>query len=269
MKLGVSTWSLLNIDLNSAVRAIGDAGFEYIELWGEVPHAYHDWADKKRLKDTLSTYDMILTLHAPFTGLNLASPFEPVKGAVAKTLTDFVRFAVQLDASIVTFHPGGVYNQALVAESSQNASRMLRGLVKECGGRLAIAIENQGTSKSKYEFPLASTLDALGLLLEEVEGVRFTLDTGHAHVSGLDPMALAERFGPRLAEIHLHDNAGGSDDHLIPGEGTASLQKLLDKVSGSDLLVCLELNPHRYSQDQVMSASSRISKDLVKRASRS
>ena len=40
MKLGVSTWSLLKKDVYSAVKTIGDAGFEYIELWGEVPHAY-------------------------------------------------------------------------------------------------------------------------------------------------------------------------------------------------------------------------------------
>jgi hypothetical protein len=30
------------MDVESAVRAIGDAGFEYVELWGEVPHAYPD-----------------------------------------------------------------------------------------------------------------------------------------------------------------------------------------------------------------------------------
>ncbi|MGD0145881.1 MAG: sugar phosphate isomerase/epimerase [Nitrososphaerales archaeon] len=265
MKLGVSTWSLLNTDLNSAVRAIGDAGFEYIELWGEVPHAYHDWTDRSSLKETLSNYDMTLTLHAPFTDLNLATPFQPMKDAVAKTLADFVKFSEYLGASMITFHPGSVYNEALVPESTENSVAILRGLVERCSGRLTICIENQARSKSKYHFPLASTMESLELLLAQVEGSRFTLDTGHANVSGLDPLILAERVGSRLAEIHLSDNAGATDDHLIPDEGTASLQELLDKLSQSDVLLCLELDPHKYNQDQVISAASELKTKLAKK----
>ncbi|MGD0477120.1 MAG: sugar phosphate isomerase/epimerase [Nitrososphaerales archaeon] len=264
MKLGVSTWSLLNTDLNSAVRAIGDAGFEYIEIWGEVPHAYHEWTDRKRLKETLSNYEMTLTLHAPFTDLNLATPFQPVRSAVARTLTDFVKFGEHLGASVITFHPGSVYNEALVPESTENSVAILRGLVKESGGRLTISIENQAKSRSKYHFPLASTIESLEMILAQVEGSRFTLDTGHAHVSGLDPLILVERVGSKLAEIHLSDNAGATDDHLIPGDGTASPHRLLEKVSQSNVLLCLELNPHTYTQDQVISAASELKTKLVK-----
>jgi sugar phosphate isomerase/epimerase len=264
MKLGISTWSLLNADLNSAIRAIGDANFEFIELWGEVPHAYHEWTDKKRLRETLSTYDMTLTLHAPFTDLNLATPFQPMKGAVARTLADFVKFGEHLGASMITFHPGSVYNEALIPESTQNSVAILRGLVKESVGRLTICIENQARSTSKYHFPLASTIESLELMLAQVEGSRFTLDTGHAYVSGLDPLILAERVGSKLAEIHLSENTGVTDDHLIPREGTASLQGLFDKVSQSDVLLCLELDPHTYTQDQVISAASELKTKLTK-----
>jgi len=264
VKVGVSTWSLLNVELNSAVRAIGDAGFEYIELWGEVPHAYHDRTDRKRLKDTLSTYNLTTTLHAPFTDLNLATPFQHVKGAVAKTLGEFVRFGVDLGVSMITAHPGSVHNEGLVPESTENAVRILREMVKESGGRLTICIENQAHSTSKYHFPLASTIESLELMLAEVEGSRFTLDTGHAHVNGLDPLSLVERVGPKLAEIHLSDNAGTADDHLVPSEGTAPLSRFLDKVSGADVLLCLELNPHRYSQDLVISAASEVKKTISK-----
>lgn len=264
MEFGVSTWSLLNADLNSAVRAIGDAGFELIELWGEVPHAYHDWTDRKRLKETLSTYDMTLTLHAPFTDLNLATPFQPVKGAVARTLADFVKFGEQLGASMITFHPGSVQNKALVPQSMENSVAILRGLVKESSGRLTICIENQARSKSRYQFPLTSTIESLELMLAQVEGSRFTLDTSHAQINGHDPLALAERVGSKLAEIHLSDTAGATDDHLIPGEGTASLQGLLDKVSRSDVLLCLELDPDKYTQNQVISAASELKAKLAK-----
>ena len=268
MKFGISTWSLLNTELNSAVRTIGDAGFEFVELWGEVPHAYPDWTDRERLKDTLSTYDMTVTLHAPFTDLNLATPFQPIRGAVAKTLEEFVRFGANLGASLVTAHPGSVHNRALIPESASNSVEILRGMVKEAGGRLSVCIENQASSKSKYHFPLASTVESLELMLAEVEGTRFTLDTGHAHISGLDPLTLAVRAGSKLAEIHLHDNAGVKDDHLIPGEGTANFTGLFDKISQSDVLLCLELNPHRYSPERIMSAALEI-KETIAKGSRS
>ena len=256
MKLGLSTWSLLHLDIDSAVRAIGDAGFEYIELWGEAPHAYPDWTDKKRLKDTLSTYDMVVTMHAPFTDLNPASPFQPVKGAVERTLEEFVRFGASLGATMVTVHPGSVHNEALVPQSTQSSIATLRGMVKASDGRLTVNVENQTRSRSKYHFPLASTLESLELILADVEGARCTLDTGHANVNGQSPLAMAERMGTRLGEVHLNDNSGASDDHLVPGAGTADLAGLLEMFKQTDGLLCLELDPHRYTGDQVLAAAS-------------
>jgi sugar phosphate isomerase/epimerase len=109
MKIGISTWSLLGLDVFAAVRAVGDAGFDYIELWGEVPHAHPDWVDRGKLRDVLSAYSMDLTMHAPFTDLNPATPFQPVRAAVEKTLEDFVKFSEHLGARMVTVHPGSVH----------------------------------------------------------------------------------------------------------------------------------------------------------------
>lgn len=265
MKFGVSTWSMLSSEVNAVVRAIGEARFDFIELWGEVPHAYPDWTDRRTLRETLSSYDMTVTLHAPFTDLNPATPFQPVKGAVAKTLVEFVKFGEYLGASMITVHPGSVHNEGLVPQSTENSISILRGLVKEAGDRLTINLENQTRSRSKYHFPLASTLESLEVLLAEVEGTRFTLDTGHAHVNGHTPLALAERLWSKLAEVHLSDNNGLTDDHLVPGEGNANLEPLLGKVLHSDVLVCLELDPHRYSLEQVLLAASQTKSRLDKK----
>jgi sugar phosphate isomerase/epimerase len=254
LKLGLSTWSLLQLDVGSAVRAIGDAGYDYIELWGEVPHAYPDWADPKLLRDTLSSYDMTVTAHAPFTDLNPANPFEPVRSAVARTLTGFVKFADFLGAKMVTVHPGSVHNEALVPQALEGSVSIIDALVKEADGKLTINVENQSKSRSKYHYPIASTADSLDAVLSKVQGARLTLDTGHAHVSGLSPLTLSEHAGTRLAEIHLSDNSGASDDHLIPGHGTADLRGLMERVAGTDLLVCLELDPYKYSEQQVLDA---------------
>ncbi|MDG6988220.1 MAG: sugar phosphate isomerase/epimerase [Nitrososphaerota archaeon] len=258
LKIGLSTWSLLRLDVCSAVKAIGDAGFEFVELWGEVPHAFPGWADKRRLKDALSTYDMMVTAHAPFTDLNLASPFQPVKGAVERALENYVEFSAYLGASVVTVHPGSVHNEKLVPDSAASSASALRKMVRAARGRLTVSIENQARGSPPYEFPLASTRESLELLLAETPGTRCTLDVGHAYVSGLSPLKMAERVGRKLSEVHLSDNDGRADDHLIPGEGTAPLTPLLEMLSDKDVLVCLELNPHRYSDAKVLAAAGSL-----------
>jgi sugar phosphate isomerase/epimerase len=258
MKIGLSTWCLLGLDVVSAVRAVGDAGFEYVELWGEVPHAYPDWVDRGRIKDALSSYDMVLTMHAPFTDLNPSNPFQPMKGAVEHTLENFVKFSEHLGARIVTVHPGSVHNEGLVPMSAQNSVDILRKMTRTADGRLKINAENMTKSRSKYHFPLASTVESLDLILSEVEGLQLTLDTGHAHANGQNLASLTDRFGSKLTEIHLNDNMGASDDHLIPGQGTADTKGVIEKVASRDVLICLELDPHRYSPDDIMRASAVI-----------
>lgn len=254
MKLGLSTWSLLNTDVCSAVKAIGDLGLGYIELWGELPHAYPGWVDKGDLRDALSTYDMTVTVHAPFTDLNPASHFQPVRGAIEKALGEFVEFSASLGAVKATVHPGSVHNERLVPRSAQDSLDMLEKMTKAADGRLSINVENQTRSTSRYYYPLGSTLESLESLLDDLAGSECTFDTGHAFASGQDILGMAERLGDRVTEVHLSDNAGSVDDHLIPGSGTAPLHKFMERISGRDVLVCLELNPHRYAQGELLSA---------------
>ncbi len=262
MKLGLSTWCLLHKDVYSAVKTIGDAGFEYIEFWGEAPHAYPGWVDKKRLKDALSSYKMTITTHAPFTDLNPGWPFQPVKGAIEETLEQFVDLSDFLGASIVTFHPGNTYTKVLADQSFTASVSTFRRMVKAAAGRLAVNLENQTKGMSIYDYPVASSLESVQNILKEVEGTQFTLDTGHAHVSGIDPERFARLSGSKLTEIHLSDNSGAADEHLIPGKGTANLSSLLKRLPGTDVLVCLELNPFKNTEAEIIGAAQEMKKTL-------
>ena len=262
MKLGLSTWSLLNLDVYSAVRVIGDADIEYVELWGELPHAYPQSVDERKLRDALSPYGMALTVHAPFTDLNPASPDQWVRGAVQKVLTDFVDFSASIGASMVTVHPGSVHNERLVGGSVRSSLETISKMVKAAEGRLTINMENQAKSNSLYHYPLGSNTESMLELLAGAEGARCTMDTGHAYASGVDPAEMQRKLGDRVAEIHLSDNGGASDDHLTPGEGSAPLRKVLERASTSETLVCLELNPHLYSSDQVLEGFRRTTRML-------
>jgi sugar phosphate isomerase/epimerase len=209
---------------------------------------------------------MVVTLHAPFTDMNPASPFEPMRGAVLRKLLEVVEFGEYIGARVLTVHPGSVHSPALVAQSSGVAVSAMKEMVKAAEGRISISVENQTGSRSKYHYPLASTEESLREILGQVDGLRFTLDTGHAHANGQDPLSLAKLERQKLVEVHLSDNSGKSDDHLVPGKGTASLQPLLDFLSGTDVLLCLELDPHRYRTDEVMNAVASLRERLRKGA---
>jgi sugar phosphate isomerase/epimerase len=63
--------------------------------------------------------------------------------------------------------------------------------------------------------------------------VGICLDTGHAHMSGLDVAAAVRRLAPHLRATHIADNHGNADEHFAPFNGTvdwAATMKALGEV---------------------------------------
>jgi sugar phosphate isomerase/epimerase len=52
------------------------------------------------------------------------------------------------------------------------------------------------------------------------------LDTGHAYLAG-DIHNLVHKLAGHLRMIHAHDNRGGDDNHLAPGDGKIDWSKFL------------------------------------------
>src|SRR6185295_18533178 len=75
------------------------------------------------------------------------------------------------------------------------------------------------------------------------EGAGICLDFGHAHIDG-DVVDAVETVSEHLIATHVHDNAGRSDDHLLPFDGTIDWPSALTAVQkiGYDGPLMLELN---------------------------
>jgi sugar phosphate isomerase/epimerase len=66
-----------------------------------------------------------------------------------------------------------------------------------------------------------STPDALVRVIEDdldLPGLGICLDFGHANLGG-DVLDAIETVSGHVITTHVHDNAGKSDDHLLPFEG--------------------------------------------------
>jgi sugar phosphate isomerase/epimerase len=60
------------------------------------------------------------------------------------------------------------------------------------------------------------------------EEVGILVDTGHCHCHlGQDPADVIRDAGDRLYSLHIHDNHGKGDDHLIPGEGSIQWERIV------------------------------------------
>jgi sugar phosphate isomerase/epimerase len=81
--------------------------------------------------------------------------------------------------------------------------------------RIRICIENTG--RQEYDRYMFDTL------FKRYDGAYMGLcfDTGHGNfLCKNNCLEFAERYNDRLFMIHIHDNQGGKDEHLIPFEGT-------------------------------------------------
>ncbi|MBI2648050.1 MAG: TIM barrel protein [Thaumarchaeota archaeon] len=170
MKVGLSTWSLLKLELIRSIGLACESGLQCIELWGEPPHAYPGRTNVAAVRDALSQYDVEVSVHGPFHDLNPGSVYRPLSESVSRTLKEFVRFAEKIDATTITFHSGHAFTEELVDESIRGAVHVLRGLVKEAGGSVRINVENEILNDSGFAFYLGSKSRWLDLILSRVPG---------------------------------------------------------------------------------------------------
>ena len=69
--------------------------------------------------------------------------------------------------------------------------------------------------------PPFGTAAEMARVLNEVEGLGFHLDVGHAYLTGRmeEVKRFFEGFRGHIAHMHFSDNKGGGDDHLALGDG--------------------------------------------------
>jgi len=101
---------------------------------------------------------------------------------------------------------------------------------------VTIALENTPGELSSPE-----TLDQF-IKDTHLNDLRFCFDIGHAHIeAGVAPSF--KQMKERVATVHIHDNHGEKDEHLLPYEGTIdwdeALGALAKALMAASCLLCL------------------------------
>ena len=208
------------------LKEAAGAGFRKIELWAMTPH--FDVADKERLaalKGWLEDLSLAApSFHAPFYAdlsearkgrwLSLADPDADARERAVERTTRALRAFRPLGAGIAVLHPsapGSAGDGDSYEALEESITRLLRAAEETDA---VLALENIPSAMGRAE-PLAAFVARIGH-----PRLNTCIDTGHALITeGKNTRSAVERLAPYCAATHLHDNDGGSDAHLIPGEG--------------------------------------------------
>ena len=223
--IGVSSTSFSAYKFEDVLEEVSKE-FEHWEIFSEAEHYVQNISGI--LAVMAPSYDLKYSIHAPICDTNIASLNERMREASVLDLLSLVESALSLNITTITVHPG-VYSLVvpdLEEKSVAAAKKSLRTLdrvMAEYG--IKVAVENM----PNLDFMLGRTPQELADIVDGTElGVCF--DIGHANTVG-DIDGFVDLLGSKFVNVHIHDNLGKSDEHLVLGEGNVDFRSTLKKLS--------------------------------------
>ncbi len=198
------------------------------------------FADFLEVQKALHGAGLDCTVHAPFTDIACGAVDAWVRGVALDRLKQAVDLAALFGAKSLVFHTG--WERKIYADSKDlwlgfalETISLLTEHAKASG--VNIALENVfelDTYLHKKIFE-AIPQDALG----------FCLDAGHVYAFSKTPLKTwIDDLGARIRHLHLHDNRGGKDEHLVPGMGIVDFPLLFKWLSEHNMRPVLTLEAH-------------------------
>lgn len=227
----ISSSAWVGYSYREAIEAARQAGFAGIEILCAKSH--FDWENPSVIEEVraaLGNWPKVqISFHAPFDTVDLSSSNPEQWQEAFDAMTQALKVARQLNAKTFVIHPRNQANGPNWSASNlpafQNSVSRLMHLASR--HRIVIAIENTGVFTSNE----SNMIDILELL--PPHGVGACFDTGHAQLSG-NLLEYSRLITPRASVLHIHDNDGKSDQHLLPGEGTIDWDAFVEIVLKRD-----------------------------------
>ncbi len=263
MEIGLSTRLFANQRLNSHILdQVYAAGFRSLEIFAARQHLdYHDANHVRDVAQWFEDHEVSLhSVHAPLFSdfdwgrsggfpISLAYTEKRRRVDSMDEVKRTIEIAERLPFRFLVAHLG-------LAEDPYDPSKFdaaftslehLRIFAKERG--TMILLENMPGELRAPE-RLAEFLQMTRL------GLQVCFDTGHAYLTGGVAPAF-ERLEPLIAAVHLHDNRGDLDDHLLPFQGSIDWPAAMKSLQTLDGTVAGLVEPHHRDYDAAAMARVR------------
>ena len=216
-EIGLSMLYCLDEPFNTALKHLSEVTVKHIEVPDEGLHTLNK-RRVKQLKQAAEAHNLDFVVHAPWAGVNIATPSPDLRHAVLKRLTKSLVLAGQLDCRLWLFHPGSKtgLSHFYPEEDWQLNLESVRALLKVARKEgVEIAIEN-----TPEPFPsLMKSTDDFRRFYEELDDdIGMVLDVAHANLNN-QIQDFMEQFSKKIVHVHASDNKGDSDLHMGLGQG--------------------------------------------------
>lgn len=238
MEFSQSSFVYFNYPLQEAIHRLDAVGYQGIEVWGGRPHAYrHDLDDQ--MDEILSLLDDRQIAVCNFIPAQFRYPSilcslnEKVRKDSVRYIEDAIDNALIFGAPYVSLCPGMTLHGQPLDDGWAQLRKSIQELLDYSEGKdLKLLIE----PAHEYESTLIRTVDEGLRMLSEIGSKRLgiLLDTGHANLNGESLVTAVHKLADVPLHIHIDDNHGTSDAHLIPGEGEIDFQAFAEALEDID-----------------------------------
>ena len=234
MRFAQSSMVYYNTSLEFAIQDLHGLGYDGIEIWAGRPHLYRSDLDDEipKLRQLLDGCGMEICnlIPAQFRYPSvLCSDNERVRRDSVAYIKTAVDNAVKIGSPSISLCPGMVLFDRDTAGGWKQLVKSFQEIEEYAGDKdLLLLIE----PAHRFESNLIRTVDECITMIEELKSDRFgiLLDTGHCKINGEDFRDVIPRCKVYPLHIHVDDNGGESDSHLMPGEGSVDFQALAESL---------------------------------------
>ena len=224
--VSVSTMIYLNFAPSVAIERILSRGYRAVELSYDnlLYGKYDEPAELLEVAEAVSKYSVrYFSVHLPYDNIG------GTESSLATTLGRISRWVKALDRVSVGHYVAHLPRLPHTKESLALATKFLSGLLGIIGDSY-VAIENNPTTSLLGAYP-----EDIFKIIEEVasENVVACVDVGHANISRVALRRFHEILGSRVVSVHIHDNDGLEDKHMMPGSGSLNLDELSEFIAFS------------------------------------
>ena len=217
-------------DLKKRIDYLHESGFRYIDL------SLYGTADMDKFSgDDWKTYAEEIKQYAADKGMTFVqahayggSPFKDERSyedAVKKTIRG-IEVCQVLGIPNIVVHPGDASDMEKEEYTERNLEFFSEFIPTMEKTGVNVLIENSSKSlRDRYCMDTGEELKAFIALLDHPQ-FKVCWDTGHANLEGKQYDHIVA-LGDLLAGIHISDNLGEDDNHMMPYQGTVNFDEVI------------------------------------------
>jgi sugar phosphate isomerase/epimerase len=226
LQLAISTMVFYHENITKLLPLLNTFGINNIEIRPNDNHFdYQDPKTIEKIKKEINDNNIsVKSIHMPMNGVDISSPEEYDRVKSVREIEKVIMVALRLNAKIIVVHPGGKCNSIVERETRMKKCIDSLSEIVEFSSQWEIKIALENTIPGRLGdnwFEIQKILDKIS---SEYLGV--CLDTGHFLLNQEENEKGILRLDKepidwknKLLHIHIHDNNGKTDLHLLPEKG--------------------------------------------------